>query len=90
MNFPRYKHNGTSILLENGNVLIAGGANRAEIYNPKTKKFTIVAGSMKTERLFSCATLLANAKVLITGGYDENQKTSANAWIYTYNLPNKN
>ena len=81
MNLPRYKHNGTSILLENGNVLIAGGANRAEIYNPKTKAFTMVAGSMKTRRLFSCATLLANGNVLITGGYDENQKTSANAWI---------
>ena len=90
MNRSRYKHNGTSILFENGNVLIAGGANRAETYNSKTKEFTIVAGSMKTDRLFSCATLLANFKVLITGGYNENQTASANSWIYTYNLRNKN
>ena len=31
MNITRYKLNGTSILFLNGNVLIAGGANRAEI-----------------------------------------------------------
>ena len=85
MNLSRYKHKGTSILLDNGHVLIAGGTNRAEIYNPKTKMFTIVKGSMKTKRLFSCATLLAKGRVLITGGYDENQNTSASAWIYTYN-----
>lgn len=90
MNLSRYKLNATSILLGNGNVLIAGGANRAETYNAETKEFALVAGSMKTERLFSCATLLANSKVLITGGYDENQNASAGSWIYSYNLPDKN
>ncbi len=89
MNLSHYKHNGTSILMENGSVLIAGGANRAEIYNSKTKEFAIIAGSMKTKRLFACATYLANTKILITGGYDENQNASSNSWIYTYNLPNK-
>ncbi len=84
MNLTRYKHNATSILLKNNNVLIAGGANRAEIYNPESGKFTILAGSMGTQRLFSCATVLSNGKVLITGGYNENQEASANAWIYIY------
>jgi hypothetical protein len=90
MNLSRYKHNGTSILLRNGSVLIAGGANHAEIYNPTIKAFTIVTGSMGTRRLFSCAAFLLNGQVLITGGYDEDQIVSGNAWIYTYNLPNKN
>lgn len=58
MNITRYKHNGTSILLPNGNVLIAGGANRAEVYQTVSGKFAIVYGSMGTERLFSCASLL--------------------------------
>ncbi len=84
MNLPHYKHNATSILLTNNNVLIAGGANRAEIYNPESGEFTIVSGSMGTQRLFSCATLLSNGQVLITGGYNENQEASANAWIYIY------
>jgi hypothetical protein len=85
MNLSRYKHNGTSILLPNGNVLIAGGANKAEIYKNTSGKFDVVKGSMGTEQLFSCATLLSNGDVLITGGYNENQETSANAWIYSYN-----
>jgi hypothetical protein len=91
MNLSRYKHNGTSVLLKNGNVLIAGGSKHVEVYDFKTKEFTIIPGNIKNERLlFSCATLLANAEVLITGGYDENQNTSENAWIYTYNMPIKN
>lgn len=84
MNITRYKHSETSILLPNGNVLIAGGANRAEIYQTASGKFAIVCGSMGTERLFSCATLLQNEQVLITGGYNENQETSASAWLYIY------
>ncbi|HYJ37188.1 MAG TPA: kelch repeat-containing protein [Chitinophagaceae bacterium] len=83
MNLSRYKHNGTSILLENGNILIAGGANRAETYNSKQKEFAIVSGDMMSKRLFSCATLLTNGQVLITGGYDENIIASANSWIYS-------
>lgn len=84
MNITRYKLNGTSILLPNGNVLIAGGANRAEIYQTASGKFAIVYGSMGTERLFSCATLLQNGQVLVTGGYNENQEPSAGAWLYIY------
>ena len=84
MHITRYKHNGTSILLPNGNVLIAGGSNRAEIYQPSSGKFSIVSGGMGTKRLFSCATLLQNGKVLITGGYNENQEPGANAWLYSY------
>lgn len=84
MNIDRYKHNGTSILLSNGNVLIAGGANKAEIFNNASRKFEIVQGSMGTKRLFSCATRLPNGDVLITGGYNENQVASEYAWIYSY------
>ena len=82
MNITRYKHNGTSILLPGGNVLIAGGANQAEIYNPVSGEFLIVPGNMGTKRLFSCATLLQNGQVLITGGYNQNIEAGANAWLY--------
>ena len=63
---------------------LPGGAKKVEIYKPSSGKFTTVPGELGTERLFSCATLLANGQVLITGGYNENQETSANAWIYSY------
>jgi hypothetical protein len=84
MNMTRYKHNGTSILLPNGNVLIAGGANLAEIYQPASGKFSVVLGSMGTARSFSRATLLQNGQVLITGGYDDNIESSTSSWLYIY------
>lgn len=82
MNAARYKLQGTTVLLKNGKVLIAGGANRAEVFDPATKTFSLANGNMGTTRLFATATLLRNGEVLITGGYDDSQAVSANAWIY--------
>lgn len=83
MSLSRYKHNRTSVLLANNDILIAGGTNSAEIFDHKAGTFSIVRGNMSTKRLFSCATRLANGQVLITGGYDENGKTGKEAWIFT-------
>jgi hypothetical protein len=65
-------------LLQNGNVLVAGGENgtstpqqlwlaSAEIYNPSTGKFSST-GSLNTSRFGQTATLLLNGDVLIAGG----------------------
>lgn len=82
MNIARYKLQGTAILLKDGKVLISGGANRAEVFDPTTESFSFVNGDMGTKRLFATATLLTNGHVLITGGYAEGNIVSANAWIY--------
>ena len=82
MNASRYKLQGTTILLKNGMVLIAGGSNRAEIFDPATNTFSFAGGDMGTPRLFATATLLKNGQVLITGGYSDGNVVSANAWIY--------
>jgi hypothetical protein len=82
----RYKHIGTSVLLDNGNVLIAGGARNAVIYDPLRGSFSPVPGALGSaalSRLFSTATLLQNRNVLITGGYGLGQNVSAQAWLYT-------
>jgi len=73
---------GTTILLQNGKVLIAGGSNRAEIFDPATNTFSFAGGDMGTPRLFATATLLKNGQVLITGGYSDGNVVSANAWTY--------
>jgi|HubBroStandDraft_6_1064221.scaffolds.fasta_scaffold00821_4 hypothetical protein len=64
----------TATLLQDGNVLVSGGANNtelsttAEFYDPTTKVFTQTTGSPTTPRTNATATLLASGKVLITGG----------------------
>lgn len=82
MNTARYKLQGTAILLKNGNVLIAGGADRAEVFDPARDSFTLVGGDMGTKRLFATATLLKDGQVLITGGYTDGPVVSSDAWIY--------
>ncbi|HCX29835.1 MAG TPA: hypothetical protein DHU55_08730 [Blastocatellia bacterium] len=82
LNAARYKLQGTTVLLNNGKVLIAGGANRAEVFDPANNTFSFANGNMGTMRLFATATLLGNGQVLITGGYDDSQAVRANAWIY--------
>jgi hypothetical protein len=82
MNARRYKHRGTTVLLPGGQVLVAGGSNFAEIFDPMAGVFVKVNGSMGSDRLFSAATLLRNGHVLITGGYDEGMSTSSKAWLY--------
>jgi hypothetical protein len=73
MAVARFWH--TATLLQNGKVLILGGApanssnptSTAEVYDPATGSFT-VTGSMTTAREEHTATLLADGKVLIVGG----------------------
>jgi len=76
LNKVRQQH--TATLLNNGKVLIVSGATNtgssnftssdAELYDPTTKTFTLINISAGTGRIFHQATLLANGKVLITGG----------------------
>lgn len=82
MNSPRYKLQDTVVLLNNGTVLIAGGANRAELFDPSRNRFTYVSGDMGASRQFATATRLQNGQVLITGGYHGQNQVSANAWLF--------
>jgi hypothetical protein len=81
----RYKHVGTSVLLLNGDVLLAGGARNAVLYDPRRNRFSTVAGELGTgmlSRLFATATRLRDGSVLITGGYGVGENVSDRAWLY--------
>lgn len=82
MNSSRYKLQGTTILLPDGRILIAGGSTNAEIFDPRLNTFIVTRGSYGSPRHFSTATLLENGNVLITGGYNDRLTVSPNAWIY--------
>ena len=79
LNNARYSH--TATLLEDGRVLIAGGASSvnsilasAEIYDPNTGKFTFT-GYLNVGRRFDSATRLPDGTVLIVGGESRGQFT---------------
>jgi Kelch motif/Galactose oxidase, central domain len=79
LNTPRYKH--TAGLLPDGRVLIAGGSderdwhgtmNNAEIYDPRTGKFTATSPLNDSRfKLPDEAVQLASGRVLIAGGSKE-------------------
>ncbi len=78
----RYKHAGSSVLLPNGLVLVAGGAPQAEVFDPLRRVFSIVAGDARLTGQFSAVAPLATGGVLITGGYGHDRGPQASAWLY--------
>lgn len=61
---------------------LAGGADRAEIFDPGTVSFQLVEGEARMAGQFSATAPMANGGVLITGGYGEHLGPQAAAWLY--------
>ena len=82
MQRSRYKHNGSATLLQDGTVLIAGGAVQAEIFDPLRRSFTLVGGDARMAGLFSAVAPLSAGRVLVTGGYGDRGGPRASSWVY--------
>ena len=82
MSMARFKHANTTVVLPNGKVLIAGGGERAEVFDPATSTFSTASGSLDEAWFFATATLLQSGRVLIVGGYRRGTVCTAGAWIY--------
>jgi len=78
----RYKHQGSALLLPTGDVLVAGGAATAEVYDARRNTFAAVPGAPRMPGLFSAVAQLGSGLVLITGGYGRQAPPSGSAWIY--------
>jgi Galactose oxidase, central domain/Kelch motif len=75
----------TAVLLQNGKVLVAGGANAqgflssAEMYDPFTGTWA-ATGSMAIPRLYHAMTLLHDGRVLVTGGLTDEAAGSSEVY----------
>ena len=77
MNFPRFKLLSGVTSLSDGRILIAGGAQQPEIYDPARAVFVSLADSPLDGFLFSTATLLPDGRVLLVDGYGQHPAEGA-------------
>lgn len=78
---PRYKIIDATTVLPSGEVVVAGDATDVEIWTPGTPAFIKVGESIDNGLAFSTATHLPNGSVLILGGYDNDIRPTAQAWV---------
>jgi hypothetical protein len=76
----RYKLRGTSVLQENGSVVVAGGADGPEVYEPLTGEFARLSGSFGRTPLFAAAARVRGG-VLLCGGYSREGGPTDDAWL---------
>ncbi len=81
MQWQRYKVPDAAVLLPTGEVLVAGGAEHLERYDPIGQRFVPLPGELSGPHEFATASLLDNGSILVLGGYDEQIRTSASAWL---------
>jgi Kelch motif len=80
MSQARFKLPDAVVRLPSGDVLVAGGARRAELYDPDRRRFRR-AGNVGPTLSFSTATLLRDGRVLVAGGYDDRIAVTSRATI---------
>ena len=87
MNYARFKVDGTSVLLTGGRVLIGGGSEGAEIFDPQTNSFSKADGAFGVPLHYASVTLLTDGRALIVGGYGNGSRhegpvSTNRAWIF--------
>jgi hypothetical protein len=78
----RYKLAGASLVLPNGQVLVAGGANEAELVDVARGVSAVIPGATRLSGQFSAVALLPGGGALVTGGYGGGTGPRASAWWY--------
>ncbi|NNC39164.1 MAG: hypothetical protein HKO63_05375 [Acidimicrobiia bacterium] len=77
----RFKIPDAVAVLSDGRVVIAGDGVPPEVFDPRANRLDSVRGALETSVMFATATALADDRVLIAGGYDENIAVEAAAYL---------
>ena len=77
----RYKHRGTSFVQPDGRVLLAGGADAAEVIDPRSGDGTLLPSPVALSGQFSAAARLPDGRTLVVGGYGAGRPPQAATWL---------
>ena len=61
---------------------MAGGSKSVEVFDPLGGGFLLASGEMNDARHFMSETGLQDGRVLLAGGYPNNDQATNQAWIY--------
>jgi hypothetical protein len=78
----RFKLPDEAVQLPSGRLLVAGGSKSVEVFDPLSGRFLLASGQMNDARHFMSATSLKDGRVLLAGGYPNNDQATDQAWIY--------
>jgi len=82
MHDRRFKLPEEAVRLASGQLLIAGGGKDVELYDPVSRKFVVAAGQISDDWHFMTETRLNDGRVLLAGGYPDNDRATQQTWIY--------
>jgi Kelch motif/Galactose oxidase, central domain len=78
----RFKLPDEAAVLSSGLILVAGGGKHAELYDGKTGKFSLAGGELNDAWHCMSETRLRDGRVLLAGGYANNDQATAQTWMY--------
>lgn len=82
MNDSRFKLPDEAVQLPSGKLLIAGGSEEVEVFDPASGKVLVAAGQMSDPWHFMTETKLHDGSVLLAGGYPNGPQATTKTWIY--------
>lgn len=82
LNDSRFKLPEEAVQLASGRLLVAGGSKDVEVYDPASGKFFVADGEMYDARHCMTETKLKDGRVLLAGGYPNNDQATSQVWIY--------
>ena len=82
LNDNRFKLPDEAVRLSSGKLLVAGGSKDVEVYDPATGKFLVAQGQISDAWHFMTETKLKDGRVLLAGGYPNNDRATAETWLY--------